>query len=82
VFSIDELVALPIVGEPAEVRVGELALRPAGVVRVLMPGHATHPSIVHLVLLTMDSDAVLGAKSVPRDFPRQFENGVARDCSS
>ena len=46
VHSVNELVPPPIVGKPEEVRVGELARGPAGVVRLLMPGHAAHRSIV------------------------------------
>jgi len=46
-YSINEFMPPPIVAwELDEVRVGEFPLGLLGVVRVLMPGHAVHPSIV------------------------------------
>ena len=82
-LPIDELVPPPIVGEEEDILVGEPARRPAGVVRVLMPDHAAHPSIVVHQQAAATRDA---AKGEPREFSRNTlarrgaggRNGMAR----
>ena len=59
----------PSSGKLHKVSVRELARGPVGVVRVLMPGHAAHRSIVPQTTGGGDS---LGARSVPREISNEF----------